>query len=394
MQLQNAVAGFEALPLSPRTQARLKDLGFTVPTPIQAAAIPPALEGRDVIGLAQTGTGKTLAFGLPLLENLGRAGRALILTPTRELAAQVEDMLRQLGLRCTLIVGGAAMGPQVRALAHDPQIIVATPGRLMDHMQTARLRLGGITHVVLDEADRMLDVGFAPAVRRILSTVRKDRQTLLFSATLAPGVADLAREFLRDPVRVEIGVVGSTADTVQQELVVVQTDQRGEMLRDVLAAAGGSALVFVRTRHGARKIARAVSHMGHATAELHSDRTLPQRRAAMSAFKNGDATVLVATDIAARGIDVVGVALVVNYDLPDAPEDYVHRIGRTGRAGLSGKSITFASPEQAKEVFELEKTIGKPIPVSSRSQAEMPVWPPRRQPHQGAQRSGPRRPRR
>ncbi|RYG36809.1 DEAD/DEAH box helicase, partial [bacterium] len=196
-------------------------------------------------------------------------------------------------------------------------------------------------------------------------------------------VADLARDFLRDPVRVEIGVVGSTADTVEQELVVINTDDRGEMLRAVLADAGGSALVFVRTRHGARKIARAVSNMGHAAAELHSDRTLPQRRAAMAAFKSGEATVLVATDIAARGIDVQGVALVVNYDLPDAPEDYVHRIGRTGRAGLSGKSITFASPEQAKDVAALEKTIGKPIPRSARSRAELPAWPPRRQPHQG-----------
>ncbi|RYG37169.1 DEAD/DEAH box helicase, partial [bacterium] len=185
MYEQNAVAGFEALPLSPRTQARLKDLGFTVPTPIQAAAIPPALEGRDVIGLAQTGTGKTLAFGIPLRENLGDHGRALILTPTRELAAQVEETLRKLGMRSTLIVGGAAMGPQVRALRANPQLIVATPGRLMDHMQTTGLRLDGITAVVLDEADRMLDVGFAPAVRKILSSVRKDRQTLLFSATLA-----------------------------------------------------------------------------------------------------------------------------------------------------------------------------------------------------------------
>ncbi len=359
--------GFRALDLPPSIQKKIDQLGFTKPTPIQEAAIPPLLEGRDVVGIAQTGTGKTLAFGIPLAARINSGSPALVLAPTRELAQQIQETLRKIGLQCALLIGGAPMGPQIKQIRNRPDVIVATPGRLIDHMTQKTLKLHRVSAVVLDEADRMLDMGFAPDIKRILDTTPESRQTMLFSATMPKEIADLAQRYLVDPERIEIAQAGTTAETVEQELVVVPHEQKGAMLAELLADHKGSVLVFTRTRHGARKTARIVTRMGHTAAELHSDRTLAQRRTALAGFKSGKFRVLVATDIAARGIDVTGIELVINYDVPGTSEDYVHRIGRTGRAGLAGRAITLATPEQHKEIHGIEKMLKAELPLSPRS---------------------------
>jgi ATP-dependent RNA helicase RhlE len=383
MQFPNAEVRFADLNLSSSTLAILDRLGFVTPTPIQAQAIPHGVKGRDVIGLAQTGTGKTLAFGLPVLERFKREGNlTLVIVPTRELAIQVEEVLLKIGLHTVLIIGGAPMGRQVSQLRGRPTVIVGTPGRIKDHLMQRTMHLDRASMVVLDEADRMLDMGFAPDIKFILERTPRDRQTLLFSATMPPEIADLARNVQKDPVRVEIEREHLTADLVEQELVVVEKEARGDMLRDFLSETSGPVLVFVRTRHGARKVARTVNGMGHIASELHSDRTLAQRKSAMEAFRSGRSRILVATDIAARGIDVKNIEMVINYDLPDQHEDYVHRIGRTGRAGMTGKSVTFATPEQHKDVLALEKLIRSEIPRSLRSTAAFPAIRPH-QPHTG-----------
>ncbi|MFI5384756.1 MAG: DEAD/DEAH box helicase [Fimbriimonadales bacterium] len=387
--------GFRALALSPKLHDLLDRLAFVTPTPIQSGAIPVALQGRDLIGIAQTGTGKTLAFGLPIVHRLhGEGGRkdekglfatreaqrsnlprlqgpALILVPTRELALQVEEVLRKVaghfGMKTAVLIGGAPMGKQVGQLRARPAIIVATPGRLMDHMEQRTLSLHDVSIVVLDEADRMLDMGFAPAIRRILETTPSSRQTMLFSATMPNEIASLAADYLRDPVRIEVERPGSTVDLISQELYVVEQPDKSDLLSDLLRENRGTVLVFARTRHGARKVARNVRGMGHSAAELHSDRTLAQRKTALQGFKTGEYRVLVATDIAARGIDVKGISLVINYDLPDNPDDYVHRIGRTGRAGETGRAITLATPEQSRDIHDIETSIRSQIPLSDQS---------------------------
>ncbi|HTQ08779.1 MAG TPA: DEAD/DEAH box helicase [Fimbriimonadaceae bacterium] len=384
--------GFRALALSPKLQDLLDKLAFVKPTPIQAAAMPVALQGRDLIGIAQTGTGKTLAFGLPIVHRLQETGGtkneralfstltvqrlllrgpALVLVPTRELAIQVDDHLRKIagpfGLKTAVLIGGAPMGNQIRQLKVRPSIIVATPGRLLDHMEQRTISLSTVTIVVLDEADRMLDMGFAPAIRRILESTPRERQTMLFSATMPPEIATIASDYLRDPVRIEVEKPGTTIDLVSQELYVVEQPNKSDLLRELLQENHGTVLVFARTRHGAHKVARHVRSMGHSAAELHSDRTLAQRTSALQGFKSGEYRVLVATDIAARGIDVKGISLVINYDLPDNPDDYVHRIGRTGRAGETGRAITLATPEQSRDIHDIEKSIRAEIPLSDRS---------------------------
>lgn len=360
---------FGELGLSDRLATVLQREGFHQPTPIQHAAIPSGLGGRDVVGIAQTGTGKTLAFGLPMLERVLEKGFGLVLAPTRELAIQIDETLRRigasLGLRTAVLIGGAPMGRQISSLRARPHVIIATPGRLQDHLMQRTIRLDGASVAVLDEADRMLDMGFLPAIRKIMAAVPKERQTMLFSATMPKEISELANEFLSDPIRVEVAPAGTAAELIDQELHLVPHVEKLDFLRDLLADSTGTVLVFARTRHGARKVAKQVRTMGHTAAELHSDRTLAQRRDALEGFKKGAYRVLVATDIAARGIDVKQISLVVNFDLPDQPEDYVHRIGRTGRAGETGRAVTIATPEQVSEVRRIERLIGRRLLPSS-----------------------------
>ncbi|MDQ2985608.1 MAG: DEAD/DEAH box helicase [Armatimonadota bacterium] len=364
-------AGFAGLGLSPRQLDVVRNLGFTTPTPIQKQAVPVAMKGNDVMGIAQTGTGKTLAFGLPIVERISDTRKsALILVPTRELALQVEATLRKIAtgtqLRTVVLIGGMPMEKQSRNLRANPQIIIATPGRLMDHMQRRSVRMDSINVVVLDEADRMLDMGFLPNIKTIMLQVPEKRQMMLFSATMPKEIAEISKRWMRDPVRIDIDHAGSTPRLISQELVVVEKDQKGGILARLLQDHDGPILVFSRTRHGARKVAKILRNQGHAAAEIHSDRTMSQRRTALEGFKSGTFRVLVATDIAARGIDVKQISLVINYDLPATPDDYFHRIGRTGRAGQTGKAVTLATPDQSADVRAIQKAMKEPLVRSHR----------------------------
>lgn len=379
MSETNTKQSFKALNLPPNILSKLDRLGFVTPTPIQRESIPLALLGRDLIGIAQTGTGKTLAFGLPIMANLQQGAAALVLAPTRELAQQIEETFNKLNIKTALVIGGAGMNKQVSQLRSKPAVIIATPGRLIDHLNQRTVDLRNVSVVVLDEADRMLDMGFAPAIRRILDRTPKERQTMLFSATMPREILDLAQHYLHKPERVEIEKAGTTVDAIEQHLRVVQHEDKPAHLEELLKEHKGTVLVFARTRHGARKLARTVRNLGHSAAELHSDRTLAQRKAALHGFKTGTYRVLVATDIAARGIDVKDIALVVNYDVPENPEDYVHRIGRTGRAGATGLAITLATPGQHRDVCDIERLIRKEL---TRSSGEFISATPRQQPIQ------------
>jgi len=367
---------FADLNLHPKLLSAITHLGFVTPTPIQKDAIPMVLSGGDVIGVAQTGTGKTLAFGLPILNRFlksdGRcSGRSLIILPTRELAIQVEETLHKVGktfgLRTAILIGGAPMRPQQSSLRANPDIIVATPGRLIDHLQSHALDLRTVDTLVLDEADRMLDMGFEPQIKQILRAVPVERQTMLFSATMPPKIVDIAKKYMYEPKRVEVAQQGTTAKDISQELYIVPQENKNDLLADLLYDYKGTVLVFARTRSRAARIARFVKKADHTSAEIHSDRSLSQRRAALDGFKSGKYRVLVATDIAARGIDVSNIELVVNYDLPDNADDYVHRIGRTGRAGKSGHAISFAAPDQASDVRDIERVIRTSVDVSKKS---------------------------
>ncbi|MFA5935275.1 MAG: DEAD/DEAH box helicase [Patescibacteria group bacterium] len=360
---------FYGMGIAPKLLETLEKLNFSTPTPIQYKSIPIAIQGKDVIGIAQTGTGKTLAFGIPLIQRLAQTkGRGLIILPTRELAIQVDETIqligRSIGLRTAVLIGGTSMYPQKSALARKPHVIIATPGRLIDHMEQKTLSLQDVCILVLDEADRMLDMGFAPQINRILQSVPKDRQTMLFSATMPADIVKIANTHMKLPVRVEIARAGTASETVAQELFVVRKEEKNRLLQKLLDEYHGTVLVFSRTKHGAKKIARSVRGMGHNSSEIHSNRSLAQRREALEGFKNGKYRVLVATDIAARGIDVKGIELVVNYDLPDNPEDYVHRIGRTGRAGLEGRAISFATPDQGSDVRAIERLTHIRLPMT------------------------------
>lgn len=372
MQEPQPKKGFSALGIPPNLLQKIERFGFDTPTPIQARAIPEGLFGKDLIGIAQTGTGKTLAFGIPMIARLRHIETGLVLAPTRELALQIQETYRTLGVKTALLIGGAPMGKQISELRGRPAVIIATPGRFKDHMDRGTVMMQAITVVVLDEADRMLDMGFAPVIRQILDLTPKTRQTMLFSATMPREIEDIAQRYLRNPLRIEITRPGMTADNIEQELVVVNKEDKPELLKHVLSQHAGTVLVFTRTRHGARKLARTSRMFGHSTAELHSDRTLAQRTAALKGFKSGEFRVLIATDIAARGIDVKEIALVLNYDVPENPEDYVHRIGRTARAGASGKAITFASPDQHRDVRDIEKLMKIEMPISKDSRLALP----------------------
>jgi ATP-dependent RNA helicase RhlE len=361
--------GFTQLGLSPAALQGVRAAGYTDPTPIQARAIPLVLEGRDIIGSAQTGTGKTAAFALPILTRLNQHGalRALVLEPTRELAAQVETAFRDYGrftnLRVAVIYGGVGYGEQERALREGVDIIVATPGRLLDHMQAGRCKLNHLEFLVLDEADRMLDMGFLPDVKRIIDRCPKKRQTMLFSATVPPEIATLAQWALQTPEQIEIGRRRSPAETVRHALYPVADDQRDELLLELLKRTDfESVLVFCRTKERADHVAALLHRTGHSTAVLHSNRTQSERELALRGFRDGRFEVLVATDIAARGLDVEDISHVINYDMPQHAEDYVHRIGRTGRALATGDAFTIMTAEDRKQVHAIEYFIGQSIP--------------------------------
>ena len=365
---------FEALGLSPRIAKAVTQAGYTEPTPIQTKAIPQVLTGHDVIGVAQTGTGKTAAFVLPILEMLSKAGpsqkgaaRALIVVPTRELVVQVEQNIRKYGahlqLRYATVFGGVGEQPQIAALRRGVDVIVATPGRLLDLAGSGHVKFDGIQIVVLDEADRMLDMGFLPPIRQIMKRVPTKRQTLLFSATFSAEIEKTAAEFLTSPRVVQAGKRANPAEGVTQFVLKVGKEQKLSLLLHLLIDSKlESVLVFSRTKHGADKVARKLAASGVPTATLHSNRSQNQRLEALRQFKAGAVRVLVATDIAARGIDVQGISHVINFDFPPQPEDYVHRIGRTGRAHAVGDALSFITSEDETALRALEKFIGRGIP--------------------------------
>ncbi|MEE4117947.1 MAG: DEAD/DEAH box helicase [Paracoccaceae bacterium] len=366
---------FTDLGLDARLVSRLEGLGLTAPTPIQTKAIPHALTRRDVLGIAQTGTGKTAAFGLPLVVALSaergrpapRSARGLVLAPTRELAAQIVATLESISerLSITLVVGGRSLNGQAGRLARGTDILVATPGRLIDLMDRGAIDLRQTRFLVLDEADQMLDIGFIHALRRIAPRLSAERQTMMFSATMPPQMAELAREYLSDPVRIEVSPPGKAAEKVAQSVHFVAKDGKQALLIDLLDGhRDDRALVFSRTKHGAERLMKQLDRAGFAAASIHGNKSQGQRDRALAAFREGDVRVLVATDVAARGLDIPAVGHVYNYDLPNVPENYVHRIGRTARAGRDGCAVAFCAEEEAGELRAIEKALGASLEVA------------------------------
>lgn len=392
----NGANNFSDLGIDPRILEILSKQGFTVPTPIQHKVIPCGLQGKDIIGIAQTGTGKTLGFGIPVLQYVANGnGRGLIVVPTRELAIQVAEVMKNIGtplaIRHVILIGGSPMYRQMRELRNNPQVIIATPGRLLDHMRQKTVKLDNIGIVVLDEADHMFDIGFAPQVREIMKAVPEQRQTLLFSATMPEEILRLATQNMKLPLRIEVAPAGTTAEKVEQEIIVVNKPSKFSLLVKTISECQGPVLVFARTKHGTKDIARGLRETGITASEIHSNRSLGQRREALDGFKNHKYRVLVATDIAARGIDVKDIELVVNYDLPEQTDDYVHRIGRTGRAEKTGKAISFATPDQKHDVASIERLIKKTIPRKSHDGAQISEFsiPPSRRNFRGGFRGRP-----
>ena len=361
---------FADLGLAPELLDAVRDAGYEYPTPIQRAAIPLALRGRDIMGLAQTGTGKTAAFTLPIVQRLidgPRRTRALILTPTRELCVQVVESFEKYGRHSALgviaVYGGVGYEPQEEALRAGVDVVVATPGRLIDHLEKGNVVFDELETLVLDEADRMLDMGFAPQINRIVAQVPLYRQTLLFSATMPPEVEALARKYLRKPQVVQVGRRSTAASTVTHAVYPVPHDRKSALLIDLLRRPGmDSVLVFTRTKSGADRVVRHLEAAGINAGAMHADKTQGQRAKALEDFRDGRLAVLVATDIAQRGLDINGISHVVNYDVPQQPEDYVHRIGRTGRAAQTGDAFTFMSTDEIAMVRTIERTIGQQIP--------------------------------
>lgn len=357
---------FEGLGIAPRLLSIINSLGFVKPTPIQAQSIPVSLQRKDIVGIAQTGTGKTLAFGVPMIQLLAiHKGIGLVILPTRELAQQVEDNLKKIGekinLRTAVVIGGVPIGGQLKALKQNPHIIIATPGRLIDHVERKTVNLSTVKILVLDEADMMLDMGFLPQIRTILKQVPKVRQTMLFSATMPAEVVKIASEYMSLPLRIEVAPAGTSAKNIKQEMLIMDGDNRLNYLKKVLSESSGKVLIFARTKRIVKRLTEKMVKFGFTAAEIHSNRSQGQRKKALAGFKNGQFRIMVATDIAARGIDVSGIELVINYDLPTKSTDYVHRIGRTARAGKSGKAISFVLPTQLKDIKEIEKLISKTI---------------------------------
>jgi ATP-dependent RNA helicase RhlE len=357
---------FPELNLSPLLQRNLAKLGFVQPTPVQAEAIPPALNGQDVVATANTGTGKTLAFVLPLLESLiarpPAAGvSAVILSPTRELAIQIHEAFAQVaagtGIRAAVVVGGLSEQTQLQNIRKGAQVLVATPGRLCDFLQRKLVRLGAVRILVLDEADRMLDMGFLPTIKTLLAAIPVNRQTLFFSATIESSVAHLVEAHLKNPARIAIGSATKPAADVELRVYEVDQDRKLALLHGMLKQETGSFLVFARTKRGADRLSKKLSAGGIHSAAIHGDRSQSQRNQALRGFQQGTHRVLVATDVAARGIHVEGIAHVVNYDLPQVPEDFIHRVGRTGRAGATGVATTFATPSERGDIRQIEKAL-------------------------------------
>jgi len=369
---------FDEMGLPRSLTRKLGEQGITEPTPIQTHAIPHALDGHDVMGLAQTGTGKTMAFGLPLVTRLMEAParpapksvRSLILAPTRELAGQIRDALMTLvkdsPLRIGLVVGGAGIGPQIKRLERGTDILVATPGRLLDLIDRRALRLDGAEFLVLDEADQMLDLGFIHALRRIAGLLPAARQTMLFSATMPKQMEEIAGSYLKNPRRVQVSPPGKAADKIAQEVHFVAKAAKPDMLIECLDKHRDElALVFGRTKHGSDKLARRLEQAGFAVVAIHGNKSQGQRERALAAFREARVKVLVATDVAARGLDIPAVTHVYNYELPNVAENYVHRIGRTARAGREGTAIAFCAPDEMSELKDIQKVLGMTIPVAS-----------------------------
>lgn len=366
---------FKTLSLAEPILRALDSAGYDTPTPIQAKLIPHMLEGRDVVGIAQTGTGKTAAFVLPLLNEVAasksmpqkRSCQTLIVTPTRELAAQIADNVGIYGKyikhRCAVVVGGVKPNPQIRAMANGVDILVATPGRLLDHMSSGAIRIDKTTTVILDEADQMLDLGFLPAIRKIMSNLPRDRRTALLSATMPKQIRGLASDFLDNPVEITVTPNSKPIERIDQRVIHVPKRAKTALLLDLLGeTAYERAIIFTRTKHGADKVARQLEKGGFPAAAIHGNKSQNQRKRALAAFKEGSTAILVATDIAARGIDVDDVSHVVNFDLPNVPESYVHRIGRTARAGKDGTAIAFCDSEERSLLRDIEKLIKTSLP--------------------------------
>ncbi len=368
--------GFYELGIAPSLIKAINRLKFEAPTPIQQEAIPVGIQGDDIIALAQTGSGKTLAFGIPMLQRLSESkkGIGLVLVPTRELAIQVEESLktisRPLGIRSAVLIGGASINLQRNVLKKNPRIIIATPGRLMDHIERKTVNLSIVEIFILDEADRMLDMGFVPDIKKIMKSIPDKRQTMLFSATMPKPIEAIAKQFMENSIRIAVSRTGAPPAEVSQEVFVLKNQDKGRLLASHIKQCTGPVLVFTRTKRMATKLSSKVLDMGFAAAEIHSDRSLGQRRNALEGFKKGRYQVLIATDIAARGIDVSGIELVVNYDMPANSEDYVHRIGRTGRAGKKGHAISFATTAQKSTIRDIERFIKTKLTIS-----KLPVMP-------------------
>ena len=360
------MTSFSELSISALLKSNLKKHGFTEPTPVQALAIEPALAGRDMVATAQTGTGKTLAFVLPIIDLIGKQPsnsgiRAVILSPTRELAIQIAEAFAQMAMgtsvHAAVAVGGLSERPQLQALRNGAQVLIATPGRLCDFLGRKLVNLGGVRMLVLDEADRMLDMGFLPSINRIIGAMPSDRQTLCFSATLDSSVKHLVESHVRNAVRIAVGSVTKPIDQVELHLYEVEQDRKLPLLERMLGEDTGSFLVFARTKHGAERLSMTLAREGVKSAAIHGDRSQNQRNQALRGFQEGYYRVLVATDVAARGIHVEGISHVVNYDLPQAPGDFIHRVGRTGRAGARGTASTFATRAQRADVALIERTL-------------------------------------
>ena len=355
-------SNFSDIGVSPDILKILDKLSLTSPTPIQKQAIPVALKGTDIVGIAQTGTGKTFAFGIPIIQKLlSSSGQALVLVPTRELALQVNESIKKLADRLNIttivLIGGENISRQFFELKRRPRLIIATPGRLIDHLKRKSIKLDQIKTLVLDEADMMLDMGFLPQIEEILRSVPKERQTMLFSATMPVLIANLATKYLKLPIRIEVAPQGTIVKNVTQEMIVLEAKDKMKYLEKIIKENEGSILIFVRTRYGVKNIAKKLISNGHKATEIHSDLSQGQRKRALDSFKSGRSRIMVATDVAARGLDVKGIELVINYDLPDSSSDYVHRIGRTARAGKKGKAISLATPSQLKNIKAIEALI-------------------------------------
>jgi len=376
---------FSDIGISPSILKVLEGLNLVKPTPIQGQAIPVALKGTDIVGIAQTGTGKTFAFGIPIIEKLiSQQGQALIIVPTRELAVQVEESIKRIAkhfnFNSATLIGGENIGKQFFLLRKKPRLIIATPGRLIDHIERKSIKLDQIKTLVLDEADMMLDMGFLPQIEEILKSVPKERQTMLFSATMPSEIAKLAAKYLKLPIRIEVSPQGTTAENVSQEMIVLNSGDRFHYLEKVIKENNGSVLVFVRTRFGVKNIKKRLVVNGNRAVEIHSDLSLSQRKKSLEAFKSGRSRIMVATDVAARGLDVKNIELVINYDLPDVSSDYVHRIGRTARAGKKGKAISFATPNQLKNIKDIESLINMKFKIEEHAKLE-PIVNRRRTPN-------------